>query len=313
MQTFGINMSCRDVTSREDLKRVHSEICRTFPKIAGVANGALILRDKVFANMDLESFLTVMKPKVHGTAYLSEMFSENTLVSFIPFSSIVATIGNVGQSAYTAANCFMKTLVAQRRKCGLAGSTIDISRVLGVGYVEREAKAQGKLTEKQIERIMNVTVLMSESDLHQLFAEAVVAERPNSGENIDIFTGVRTLTSEEIGNVYWAANVKCSHFIQVLGDMGGEEVNEMVKVPVKAQLLSAKNLDDMHKILQGKLSFPHPQAPRDLSVLGLMGYQANGNRCLDSQANCQPPTRGRRAHSRNYAIGRPWSGLAGGG
>lgn len=159
----------------DNLKRVHDEICRTFPKIAGVANGALVLRDKAFANMDLETFQLATKPKVEGTIYLNELFSENTLEFFIPFSSVMATTGNIGQMAYSAANCFMKAIVAQRRKRGLAGSVIDISRVIGVGYVERESKVQGMLTENQTERLKtrSGTLPMSEPDLHQLFAEAV--------------------------------------------------------------------------------------------------------------------------------------------
>ena len=250
------NMSCRDITRRDDLERVHSEICRTFPEIAGVANGAMILRDKAFANMDLETFQAVARPKVDGTTYLSDLFSEKTLDFFIPFSSIVATMGNVGQSAYSAANCFMKSLVAQRRERGLAGSVIDISRVLGVGYVERETKSRGKLTEKQIERIMNVTVPMSESDLHQLFGEAILAGRPNSGEKVDVVTGIRTLTSDATNNVFWAANLKFSHFIRDLGDAVAEEDSKIARVAVKTQLLAAKDIDDMHKILKGMFSSP---------------------------------------------------------
>lgn len=265
----------RDITRREDLARVHSEICRNFPQIAGVANGALVLRDKAFANMDLETFQTVVRPKVDGTIYLSELFHENTLEFFIPFSSIVATMGNVGQSAYSAANCFMKSLITQRRRRGLAGSVIDISRVLGVGYVERETKAQGKLTEKQIERIMNVTMPMSESDLHQLFGEAVLAGRPDSGEKIDIITGIRTLTSEATNNVFWAANLKFSHFIRDLGDAVGEEDSKTARVPVKTQLLAAKDIDDMYKILKGTFNSARSHRKRNPVEPSTSECQAN--------------------------------------
>jgi hybrid polyketide synthase/nonribosomal peptide synthetase ACE1 len=95
------------------------------PPIAGVANGALILRDQAFSDMDLESFQTVIKPKVDGTLFLNQLFQENTLDFFIAFSSVVATMGNSGQSAYSAANGFTKALVNQRRERGLAGSVID--------------------------------------------------------------------------------------------------------------------------------------------------------------------------------------------
>jgi hybrid polyketide synthase/nonribosomal peptide synthetase ACE1 len=107
------------------LRKVCEKIRLKFPAIAGVANGALILRDQAFADMDLETFQTAVKPKVDGTMFLSEMFQENSLDFFIAFSSVVATIGNNGQSAYSAANSFTKALINQRREHGLAGSVID--------------------------------------------------------------------------------------------------------------------------------------------------------------------------------------------
>lgn len=236
----------------EDLKRVRQEICQTFPQIAGIANGALILRDKTFANTDLESFQAVLKPKVDGTINLSDLFNDNSLDFFIAFSSIVATMGNTGQSAYSAANSFLKSLIAQRRKRGLAGSVIDISRVLGVGYTERETKARGKLSERVIEKIMNVTSAMSESDLHQLFAEAVLAGRPGSGLNPELITGIRTLSSDMTNDVFWANNLKFSHFIQDLGDASVGKESKVARVPVKTQLLSAKSFDSIAKVLKGK-------------------------------------------------------------
>jgi hypothetical protein len=75
--------------------------------------------------MRLEDFQKVVKPKVDGTMFLSELFERNTLDFFIAFSSIVATLGNSGQSAYSAANSFTKALINQRRERGLAGSVID--------------------------------------------------------------------------------------------------------------------------------------------------------------------------------------------
>ena len=38
---------------------------------------------------------------------------------------------------------------------------------------------------------------MSESDLHQLFAEAVVAGRPNSGLNPELIAGINLIKGDE--------------------------------------------------------------------------------------------------------------------
>ena len=221
------------------------------PKIAGVANGALLLRDKALANMDLETFQIVARPKVEGTTNLDQLFKDEPLDFFIPFSSIVATTGNMGQMAYSAGNCFTKAIVAQRRARGLAGSVIDISRVLGVGYVERETKVQGRLTRQEAERLMtrSGTLAMSEPDLHQLFAEAVLAGRPNSTKNPEIITGVHPLTSEEADLAFWGGNVKFSHLIQNNRDVGVEKDSQSAKVPVKAELAAAKGLEDAARII----------------------------------------------------------------
>jgi len=168
----------------------------------------------------------------------------------------MAITGNIGQMSYSAANCFMKAIVAERRKHGLAGSVIDISRVIGVGYVERKSKDHESLTEAQAERLLNRsgTLPMSESDLHQLFAEAVLAGRPNSGQNPEIITGLRTHNFEESGKCFWGGDVKFSHFIQELGDAMVEKDSKAASVPIKARLLSAKSIDAMSKILKGKFS-----------------------------------------------------------
>ncbi|KAI9783832.1 MAG: Type I Iterative PKS [Geoglossum umbratile] len=256
-QAKGVNIAilAGDITNRDDLTRVHDEIRRTLPKIAGVANGALVLRDKALADTDLETFQLTTKPKVEGTIYLNQLFSENTLDFFIPFSSVMAITGNIGQMSYSAANCFMKAVVAQRRRRGLAGSVIDISRVVGVGYVDRKSGGYEGLTEAQAERLLNRsgTLPMSESDLHQLFAEAVLAGRPNSGQNPEIITGLRTHTIEESGKSFWGSDVKFSHFIQELRDAAVRKDSKSASVSVKTRLLSAKNVDDIPKILKNAI------------------------------------------------------------
>jgi hypothetical protein len=256
----------------DDLNRVHCEIRKTFPKIAGVANGTLVLRDTVLANMKLETFQIVARPKVEGTINLDKLFSEERLDFFIPFSSLVATTGNIGQIAYSAGNCFAKAIVAQRRKRGLAGSTIDFSRVLGVGYVERESRAQGRLTAAQTERLntRSAAINMAESDLHQLFAEAVLAGQPSSGLNPEVIAGLRSLTSEEAAVALWGSNVKFSHFIRELRDVGvDKDSSKPANISVKIQLSSARNMDDLFKVLRSKSMSMSSYQRKPLKAMGI--------------------------------------------
>ncbi|PVH71608.1 hypothetical protein DL98DRAFT_471444 [Cadophora sp. DSE1049] len=238
-----------DVTSRDDVRKVYSQMNSQFPPVAGVANGALVLQDQAFEGMDLETFQKVVKPKIDGTVFLSELFEENTLDFFVAFSSVVATLGNSGQSAYSAANSFCKALINQRRERGLAGSVIDLSRIAGVGYVDREVKSL-KMSEKQLKRLMNVSMPMSEPDLHQVFAEAIVSGRPDSGLKSELISGIRTLTIEEDSRVYWAAQVKFSHFVRIQEHVGDEKGGKVTRIPVRKLLQAAKSPEQVVTILR---------------------------------------------------------------
>ncbi|KAM3427781.1 hypothetical protein NHJ13734_008859 [Beauveria thailandica] len=248
----GADVRCiaADIANMDSLRDARNQIEASMPPIAGVSNGALILRDKIFINTTFEDLQDVLKPKITGTANLGELFGDDSRLDwFICFSSIVATTGNTGQSAYSAANCYMKAMMQQRRANGLVGSTIDISRVHGVGYVEREAKAGRALTAREIGKIHRVTMPMCESDLHQLFAEAVQSGTPTSDRQGEIITGIRTL-SGEITDVYWAANAKFGHFIQTLGS--GDDVQERfaVRVNVKAHLANVRTMAEASVIVK---------------------------------------------------------------
>ena len=241
-----------DVSSMDSVRQAHEQITSSMPPIAGVGNGALLLRDRIFVNMQFEDLETVLKPKVQGTMNLNEIFNEDTLDWFVAFSSIVGTTGNSGQSNYTAANCFMKAVMQQRRAKGLAGSTIDISRVHGVGYIERVTKEGHLLTKREVEKIERVSMAMSESDLHQLFAEAILSGRPSSGRDGEVVTGIATLT-EELPDVPWTKNPKFSHFIQTRGSGADSDKKEQSsRVSVRTQLAGAV-MKDVPTIVKGKM------------------------------------------------------------
>lgn len=83
---------------------LRTRVLSTMPPIGGVANGAMILSDKMFADMTYESFQNVLKPKVDGSKNLDEVFSGDNLDFFILFSSISAVTGQRSQANYAAAN-----------------------------------------------------------------------------------------------------------------------------------------------------------------------------------------------------------------
>ncbi|KAI9925937.1 hypothetical protein MW887_005743 [Aspergillus wentii] len=241
-----------DLTNFDSVKQMYNTINETMPVIGGVANGAMVLRDGSFTTLGWEDFQTVLRSKVDSTTNLNRLLSNTNepLDWFIGLSSIVGTTGNPGQSAYSAGNCFMKAVIRQRRNQGLAGSIIDISRVIGVGYIERESS--GRLTKEHQERLSSRSgaLPMSEIDLHQLFAEAIVSGRPDSGLNPEVISGLAPITTEQTRDVFWATNARFSLLIRkassaaVVGD-------KTSNVPVRKLLEVATTTQDVRKILLG--------------------------------------------------------------
>lgn len=243
-----------DLTNFELAKQVRDDILRTMPPIAGVANGAMVLRDASVVQMTFEQLDTVLRSKVQSTLTLDRLFSSNVLDWFVGFSSIVGTTGNPGQAAYSAGNAFMKTVIQQRRARGLAGSTIDICRVIGVGYIERES-TDGRLTREQQQRLQtrSGTLAMCETDLHQLLAEAIVSGRPGSGLDPEIITGLDFISVEQAKSAFWAVNARFGLIVREEGFVGGQAAGagRASGVPVRQLLEAPQSMEDVSRILLG--------------------------------------------------------------
>ncbi|KAI3400061.1 hypothetical protein diail_4599 [Diaporthe ilicicola] len=190
---LGVNVQAwaLDVADKEALGRAHEEMIAQMPPIAGVANGAMVLRDRPFENMTIEDFEVAMRPKALGTRNLDELFyADHSLDFFVLFGSATCIAGNPGQANYSAANMYMAALAERRRRRGLASSVIYLGTILGVGHVARALEMGGKShrIESQLQR--NSSMPLSEDDLHITFAEAVFCGRPNSGMESDIIVGL---------------------------------------------------------------------------------------------------------------------------
>ncbi|KAF2210005.1 hypothetical protein CERZMDRAFT_100056 [Cercospora zeae-maydis SCOH1-5] len=109
----------------------------------------------------------VLRPKVVGSINLDELVEDIALDFFVFFSSATAIIGSAGQCNYSAANLSMINLAHQRRQRGQAASVIHIGPILGGEYT-----------------------FMSESDCHELFAEAVAARNLGSKLPFEISMGI---------------------------------------------------------------------------------------------------------------------------
>lgn len=176
-----------DVSNMENLVSVHQEIVSTMPPIAGVANGALVVRDHPFDGISLEDLEYVFKPKVVGSQNLDSLFFSTPLDFFVMFSSMASIYGKPGQSSYNAANLFMSTLAEKRRSRGLAASTLHLGMMLGLGYIygPDEAMLEAKFRQEDL-------MAIPESEFHQTFSQAVLSGRPGSGLSAQLIAGLGT-------------------------------------------------------------------------------------------------------------------------
>ncbi|KAI1367101.1 PKS-NRPS hybrid [Xylaria arbuscula] len=254
MQNIGVTVAviANNITDRDSVRAVHKKITQTMPPIAGVAQGAMVLHDTVFSELDIERVEKVTRPKVNGATYLEEIFHDVDLDFFVFFSSMACVTGNPGQSAYAAANMFMSGLAAQRRRRGYNASAVHIGAIFGNGYVTRE------LTLAQQEFLRKVgNMWLSEQDFRQLFAEAIYAGQPENGAGPELSTGLMMIDNSDDSkkNITWFYNPMFQHCIKENHD--GELVNDGAKgrsVPVKTQLLEAINPAEVYEIIHDALA-----------------------------------------------------------
>ncbi|PLB46349.1 lovastatin nonaketide synthase [Aspergillus steynii IBT 23096] len=231
-----------DVSDRQSIGEVHRQIAASLPAVAGVVNAAMVLQDSMFSNTNLDMLRAVMAPKVDGSRYLDELFSDPTLDFFILFSSLAWAGGNSGQSVYAAANGYLVGLAAQRRNRGLPASVIDLGPVLGLGYITRS----GQITAADIDASGSYPI--SEYDLLEHVAEAVLASPIQSTASYEIISGIREVDPELSDRVNWINNPKLSHFVVDKGDVKADTADKRA-MPIKDQLREAQTVAELRQII----------------------------------------------------------------
>jgi hybrid polyketide synthase/nonribosomal peptide synthetase ACE1 len=213
-QGVQIKIMANNIRDAADVERVYKTIHKTLPPLAGVMQGAMVLKDRAVRDMSLEDMLTVLGPKVEGSLNLERVLGSTQLDFLVYLSSMARVLCNLGQVNYSAANAFMASLAIQRRRRGLAASVANISVVAGAGYVQRVGGDDG-------DNFIKLTGLrrVSEVDVHQQLAEAIVMGRSDlplsPDEDAEIGGGLRTISlQDEEFLPYWTANPKFARFVR---------------------------------------------------------------------------------------------------
>ncbi|OBT78885.1 Type I Iterative Polyketide synthase (PKS) [Pseudogymnoascus sp. 05NY08] len=159
---------------------------RTMPPIRGVIQGAMVLRDQIFANMPYETFVSALRPKVQGSWSLHQATLDQPLDFFVLLSSASSFLGNAGQGNYVAACTYQVALAQHRLGLGLPATAIDIGKVASVGVV---AESKDTTIEENLIRIGLKDI--QEAELHAIIELAML---PNAVgvTNGHLITGAHT-------------------------------------------------------------------------------------------------------------------------
>ncbi|KAK8014373.1 hypothetical protein PG990_007669 [Apiospora arundinis] len=142
-----------------------------WPEIRGVIQGAMKLQDRTYRVMTQEDFIVAIGPKVQGTWNLHKHLPK-TMDFFVSLSSTAGIVGTLAQGNYGAGNAYQDALAYYRRGQGLPACTIDIGKMMGVGFLSEET------TDDRVHENMRSTRICSlqEHELLALIQAAIVGQ-----------------------------------------------------------------------------------------------------------------------------------------
>ncbi|KAL4875877.1 ketoacyl-synt-domain-containing protein [Aspergillus karnatakaensis] len=243
-----VRVESMDVTNLESILTVDRTIRSTLPPVGGVVNGAMVLRDQMFSDVQLENILETYKPKIEGSQHLEQIYGHEDLDFFILFGSATSILGNIGQSSYGAATNYMRSLIRRRREQNLVGSIIHPAEVRGVGYISR----MGSELSRRMASLVG-SHIVSERDLHETFAEAILAGNPALGRNPEVISGFTQHDPEEHPDIIWYSHPKTWPLVNYRLQSSASQ-SENTSMPIKKQLEAVSGMDEAAEVVLAALT-----------------------------------------------------------
>ncbi|THC92577.1 hypothetical protein EYZ11_007940 [Aspergillus tanneri] len=136
-----IDLLTADVTNAADVERAFKE---TVVPVAGIIQGAMVLRDRPFDSMTITEYHEAVQCKIQGTWNLHNAAEKLGLELdfFTMLSSISGVVGNRGQANYAAANVFLDSFAAFRRRRGQAACSVNLGVIEDAGFIANNAGFQ---------------------------------------------------------------------------------------------------------------------------------------------------------------------------
>nr|AXS78290.1 fatty acid synthase [Anisakis simplex] len=134
---ISVLISTLNIAKKEDAEELIAQ-CHSMGFIGGVFHLAMVLRDCLFENQNVQNFKDAAEAKYWGTINLDAATREqcgDKLKWFVAFSSITSGRGNAGQTNYGWSNSTMERIIEHRREDGYPGIAIQWGAVGDVGVI----------------------------------------------------------------------------------------------------------------------------------------------------------------------------------
>ncbi|KAJ8127042.1 hypothetical protein O1611_g6594 [Lasiodiplodia mahajangana] len=231
-----------DVANPADVEELVNFGLEGLPPVRGLIHGAMVLRDVLFEKMAYDDYITVIESKVQGGWNFHRALIQAPLDFFVAISSIAGMVGNRGQAAYAAANCFLNSLVKHRLAMGLPASSLDLTAISDSGYLAEDL-------EKAAEVARNLgSDTICEAEVLALLGAAISGKMTMACNNHTI-TGMRITPTMQ---PFWTDDAKCKYLreaAEAAAAAAGASAGAAKAISYNAALKAAKTLDEAEQII----------------------------------------------------------------
>jgi hypothetical protein len=172
---------------------------------------------------------------VSGAWNFHYALSQVPLDFFVAISSAAGAVGNRGQAAYSAANCFLNAFVQYRIKKGLPASSIDLTAVSDVGYLAENATKQAQVAEN----LGSETI--SESEVLALLA-ASISGCMAANCNSHCITGLKI--GPNLQDLFWVDDAKFKYLKEAAEAEQTHLSTSAIPVSLSSAVKSSKSYEE---------------------------------------------------------------------
>lgn len=234
-----------DVANPADVEELINFGLDDMPPVRGLIHGAMVLRDVLFEKMTYDDYMTVIESKVQGGLNFHRALIGAPLDFFVAISSVTGMVGNRGQAAYAAANCFLNSLVQHRLAMGLPASSLDLTAISDSGYLAEDL-------EKAAEVARNLgSDTICEAEVLVLLGAAISGRLATACNNHTI-TGMRITPTKQ---PFWTDDAKCKYLREAAEAAAAADASAGVVKAISygAALKAAKTLDEAEQVVRDGL------------------------------------------------------------